>query len=129
MVGHEEVVPSMNLLLITLAGALGCVVRYLGEYALRRRHPTIRPWATVGANAVGCGIAGWAAYRLNSSLDVHVHAIVLTGFCGGLTTFSSAFAIPALLAKEHHWRYSASVVIATPVLCGAFFAAGAALGH
>ena len=119
----------MTLLLITLTGALGCVVRYLGEFAVRRRHPTLRPWATVTANALGCGVAGWAAYRLTSSTDTNIRSILLTGFCGGLTTFSSAFAIPALLAKEHHWGHSAAIVITTPLACGTFFALGAALGH
>jgi hypothetical protein len=75
----------VNLLLVTLAGALGCVVRYLFEYSVRAHHPTLRPWATVGANALGCGIAGWAAYQLTSSMEVHIRTIVLTGFCGGLT--------------------------------------------
>lgn len=119
----------MNLLLVIVAGALGCVVRYLFEYLIRRRHPTVRPWATVAANVLGCTVAGWATYRLASSLDLHLRTVIVTGFCGGLTTFSSAFAIPALLAKEHHWRYSASIVVATPIFCGLFFAAGAALGH
>jgi CrcB protein len=120
---------EVTLFFVTLAGALGCVVRYLFEYGVRRHHPTRRPWATVAANALGCGVAGWAAYRLTSSMDVNIHTIVLTGFCGGLTTFSSAFAIPALLAEEHHWRYSAAIIVSTPVACGVFFAVGAALGH
>jgi CrcB protein len=115
--------------MISLAGAIGCVVRYLFEYAVRRHHPTLRPWATVGANAAGCAVAGWVTYRLASPLDATWHSIILVGFCGGLTTFSSAFAIPALLAKEHHWGYSLAIVVATPLLCGVFFAAGAALGH
>jgi CrcB protein len=119
----------MTLLLVTLAGALGCIVRYLMEYSVRRHHPTLRPSATVAANALGCAIAGWAAYQLTSTMNANIRSIVLTGFCGGLTTFSSAFAIPALLAKEHHWGYSATIVVSTPLLCGVFFAAGAALAH
>ena len=120
---------TVTLLLVTVAGAIGCVVRYLFEYGLRRQHPTLRPWATVAANALGCGVAGWAAYRLVAPTDAHIHSIVLTGFCGGLTTFSSAFAIPALLAKDHHWGYSTAIIVSTPILCGVFFAIGAALGH
>jgi len=119
----------VTLVLITLAGAVGCVVRFLAEYALRRHHPTRRPWATVAANAVGCAIAGVVAYRVTSPLDAHLHAIILTGFCGGLTTFSSAFALPVLLVKERHWRYGAALIVTTPLACGAFFALGAALGH
>ena len=125
---RSELVP-VTLLWVTLAGSLGCVVRYIMEYGVRRHHPTLRPWATVGANALGCALAGWAAYRLTSSMDTHLRDVVVTGFCGGLTTFSSAFAIPALLAREHHWRYCVAIVLSTPLLCGAFFATGAALAH
>lgn len=119
----------MNLLWVTLAGALGCVVRFLMEYAVRRHHPTKRPWATVAANAIGSGIAGWVAYRLVSVSDEQVRTIMLTGFCGGLTTFSSAIAIPALLQREHHWGYAASLVVTTPLLCGGAFVIGMSLAH
>ncbi len=117
----------MTLLLVTVAGALGAAVRFVMEYLVRRHHPTRRPWATVGANVLGAFIAGWIVYRLTGAADAHVHAILLTGFCGGLTTFSSAFAIPALLQREHHWGYAAAVVLATPVLSGVAFALGMAL--
>jgi CrcB protein len=119
----------MTLLLVVIAGALGCVVRYVAEYSVRRHHPTRRPWATVAANVLGTAIAGWAAYRLLGDTNAHLRSIVLTGFCGGLTTFSSAFAIPALLQREHHIGYSLSLILATPALCGAAFFAGMSLAH
>ena len=119
----------MTLFLVSLVGAVGCVVRYLMEYSVRRRHPTRRPWATVAANALGCGIAGYFAYRLVGSADAHVRSIVITGFCGGLTTFSSAFAVPAILQREHHWGYSLVLVTATPLFCVGFFLIGMALAH
>ena len=119
----------MTLILITLAGAVGCVVRYVAEFLVHRHHPTRRPWATVAANAVGCGVAGWITYRLSSTIDARLHDVLLTGFCGGLTTFSSAFAIPALLSENHHWKYSFAIVVSTPLLCGLFFAGGAAFAH
>ena len=119
----------MNLLLVTIAGATGCVVRYLFEYAVRRHHPTRRPWATVAVNALGSGIAGWAAYRLVGTFDVNTRSVILTGLCGGLTTFSSAFAIPAVLLREHHWRYSLALVLSTPLACAALFMIGVALAH
>ena len=115
----------MTLVLVTAFGALGCVVRYLIEYVVRRHHPTVRPWGTAGANIMGCFLAGMIVYGLSSPLDAHWHSILLTGFCGGLTTFSSAIAIPALLSREHHWRYAVSLAVLTPLLCGAGFALGA----
>ncbi len=119
----------MTLLLISVFGGLGCAVRYLAEYAVRRHHPTNRPWATVAANAIGCGIAGYVAYHFAGSLDTHLRDVVITGFCGGLTTFSSAFAIPAILQREHHWGYSVTLVVTTPLLCAGLFAVGMALAH
>lgn len=119
----------MSFLFVSLAGALGCTVRYVLEYLVRARHPTIRPWATVAANAVGAGVAGWAAYRLTSVLDANLRTIIITGFCGGLTTFSSAFAIPALLVREHHWKYSLALITVTPILCIVTFVIGVNLAH
>jgi fluoride ion exporter CrcB/FEX len=55
--------------------------------------------------------------------------VILTGFCGGLTTFSSAFAIPAVLQREHHVGFSLALVLATPALCGAAFFVGMTLAH
>jgi CrcB protein len=119
----------MTLFLITVAGAAGCVVRFLSEYGVRRHHPALRPWATVAANAIGSGIAGWAAYKLVGTTDAHLHEIVITGFCGGLTTFSSAMAIPALLQREHHLGYSVVLVVTTPLFCAGTFLIGMALAH
>jgi len=119
----------MILALVTMAGAVGCVVRYLFEYSLRRHHPALRPWATVGANVLGTAITGYVAYRCLAIGDAHLRSVLLTGFCGGLTTFSSAFAIPALLQREHHWKYSVALVVTTPLACAAAFVLGVSLAH
>ncbi|NNN02158.1 MAG: fluoride efflux transporter CrcB [Acidimicrobiaceae bacterium] len=119
----------MTATLVAIAGAFGCVIRFLFEYAVRRHHPTLRPWATVGANVLGTAITGYVAYRLLAVSDEHLRSIILTGFCGGLTTFSSAFAIPALLQREHHWAYSLALVVTTPLLCTAAFLVGMSLAH
>jgi hypothetical protein len=74
----------MTLLLVSIGGALGCVVRYVFEYLVRRNHPTSRPWATVAANALGTGIAGYAAYRLIGTSDAQICTVVLSGFLWGI---------------------------------------------
>ncbi|HUY42596.1 MAG TPA: CrcB family protein [Acidimicrobiales bacterium] len=119
----------MTALLVALAGGLGGLVRFALEYAVRRRHPTERPWATVAANTLGSAIAGYGAYRLVGIGDAHLRSIVLTGFCGGVTTFSSAFAIPAIIAREHHPRYAIALVTLTPVLCVGGFLLGMGIAH
>ena len=119
----------MTLLLVSIAGGVGCVVRYLFEYVVRRNHPTSRPWATVAANALGTGIAGYAAYRLLPIGDANIRAITLTGFCGGLTTFSSALAVQVILQREHHWGYAAALITTTPLVCSGMFVLGMSLAH
>jgi fluoride exporter len=119
----------MTLILVSVFGAIGCVVRYVFEYLVRRNHPTSRPWATVAANAMGTGIAGYAAYRLVGIADAQMRTIVLTGFCGGLTTFSSALAVPAILQREHHWGYAAALITTTPLFCAGMFVLGMSLAH
>lgn len=117
----------MTTLVVALAGGLGGLVRFILEYLVRLRHPAQRPWATVAANILGSAVAGYGAYRLVGTSDAHLRSIVLTGLCGGLTTFSSAFAIPAIIAREHHPRYAIALISLTPVLCIGGFLVGMAL--
>jgi CrcB protein len=118
----------MTVLYVAIFGAMGACVRWVAEYAVRRHHPVRRPWATVGANALGCCIAGWATSVATTTLTTQWHQIVVTGLCGGLTTFSSAFAIPALIAREHAPRYAITIVSATAVLTTAAFLLGLRIG-
>jgi CrcB protein len=118
----------MTLVLVGIFGGLGALVRWVCEYLVRRRHPVARPWGTVGANVLGCAIAGLVVTVVSKSTSPHLHSILLTGFCGGLTTFSSAFAVPAILNREHHWKYATSLVVATPILCALGYWLGVAVG-
>ena len=65
--------------LVLLAGALGAVLRFL----VARLTPT--PWAVLIVNVVGSFVGGVVIGATSGDLRV----ILLTGFCGGLTTFSS----------------------------------------
>ena len=138
----------MTTLLIVLAGACGCVARWSIEQLVHRWHPQWRSWATLSINAVGAAIAGFvifASYRSLldpgtvgatnpvglvqlSTYGTHemstLSPYLLTGFCGGFTTFSSAIALPYL-----EWRHGARLrtvanIALTPVLCFVGFAAG-----
>ncbi len=73
------------------AGALGAVARYLVDLTITRRFPRVVPRGTMAVNIIGSFILG-----LISGLVAHHHLasvsnlIIGTGFCGGLTTASSA---------------------------------------
>jgi fluoride exporter len=79
---------SLTLLLVALGGALGSVVRALATTAI----PTRFPWGTIAVNVVGSLLIGVLMARLagvDSQASPRAHALLVTGFCGGFTTFSA----------------------------------------
>lgn len=73
---------------VLVAGAVGAVVRYLVSRALAERSNF--PWGVLVVNVVGSAIGGAVLGLAHSGgLDPAVQLILLTGFCGGLTTFST----------------------------------------
>lgn len=86
------------LLLVCLGGAVGSGLRYGTDRALLHFLPqqaVAFPWATLAVNLVGCFIAGllygWLG-REGLRYSEELKLLLVTGLCGGLTTFS-AFAL------------------------------------
>ena len=73
----------MTVLLIALGAAVGAPARYLADRLVRTRFP----WGTFGVNVVGCLVLGAVAGR--GGAPAGVVALVGTGFCGALTTYST----------------------------------------
>lgn len=71
----------MTLLWIFIGGACGTALR---AWACARA--TVFPWATVAVNIVGSLLAGWLSAR---GLPPESALPAITGFCGGLTTYST----------------------------------------
>jgi fluoride exporter len=74
---------------VLVAGAVGAVLRY----ALSRAFP-VRPGHLPGGilivNVVGSGLAGaLIGVAERAALDGDLRLVLVTGFCGGLTTFST----------------------------------------
>ncbi|MCY1284449.1 putative fluoride ion transporter CrcB [compost metagenome] len=79
-----------SILAIVLGGSAGCLFRWFLGLQLNALFPTIPPgtWAAnmIGGYIVGVAIALFAA---NPSLSPEWRLLLITGFCGGLTTFST----------------------------------------
>lgn len=86
------------LLAVAVGGALGAVLRQLTSVSLAGRGRI--PWGVLVVNVVGSFIAGLA---LGLPLDPAWQLIVLSGFCGGLTTFStlSVETVYLVIAGKH----------------------------
>lgn len=88
-----------NLLWIGLAGAFGALARYGLSGLVQRRAGEGFPWGTLAVNLAGCFVFGlvWAVAENRLRLS-GVRTIVLIGFVGAFTTFSTfAFETGALL--------------------------------
>lgn len=119
----------MTLLLaasIAVVGAFAAVVRYLVTLAFPHDAARSRmPWGVLVVNAVGSFIGGIVlGLASQSALSHEWQLILLTGFCGGLTTFST-FSVETLqLIERRRWRTALLSVTANLVIGIALAVAG-----
>ena len=75
-------------LTVVLAGAAATVVRFLVSQAFARQ--TGFPWAVLSVNIVGSLVGGGVlALAERAAISADLRLVLLTGLCGGLTTFST----------------------------------------
>ncbi len=76
--------------LVFVGGAVGSPLRYLTDRFIQSRHRIRFPFGTLAVNLVGCLILGVVAGGVaKSGWSSNAQALIGTGFCGGLTTFST----------------------------------------
>ena len=80
----------MTPLLVAAGAALGATLRFWVAHHLDRR----TPWGTLAVNVAGSFVLG---LLMGSDPTAHTLALLGTGFCGGLTTYS-AFAVQYAVA-------------------------------
>lgn len=80
----------MTLALVVLGGAIGAPLRYLTDLLVQSRHDSVYPWGTFTVNVFGSALLGVIAGGVaTAGTPPWVLALVGTGFCGALTTFST----------------------------------------
>jgi CrcB protein len=112
----------LKLYLVVLVGsALGGLGRYVVSGLVGAQFGETFPWGTIIVNVTGCFVIGFFATltapdgRLFVSPATRV--FVLTGLCGGYTTFSS-FSLQTLnLMRDGEWLYAGSNIAGSVVLC------------
>ncbi|WP_329742829.1 fluoride efflux transporter CrcB [Dyella sp. A6] len=97
---------ATGFLAVGLGGAIGCWIRWVLGILLNPLFPTL-PLGTLAANLLGGFIMGCMMGVLANiqGLPRELQLFVLTGFLGGLTTFStfSAEANTLLLRQQYLW--------------------------
>ena len=97
---------GIGFIAVGVGAALGAWARWLLGLALNPLLVML-PLGTLAANLVGGYLVGVAVgvFHLNSGLPPSLKLLVITGFLGGLTTFStfSAEVVERLLAHQFGW--------------------------
>lgn len=80
-----------NLLLVALGGGLGSAFRFLANIVAIKNFPGKIHYATFFVNVLGCFLIGLLIGYLqkNATENETLKLLLITGFCGGFTTFST----------------------------------------
>lgn len=118
----------MTALLVALGAAVGAPLRHLTDLWVQSLHGSLLPWGTVVVNVAGSfvlGVVGGLA--ASGGASTHTVALLGTGFCGALTTFSTfGYEIDVLL-RRRAWATAAAHVAVSLAGGLAAVAAGYAL--
>jgi len=120
-----------NFLAISVAAIVGANLRYLLSHLAARELGPVFPYGTLFINIVGSFIVGlfliWTTERV--LIDPHWRLVVVIGFCGSFTTFSSyAFETMAYF-EGGQWGLMLVNILSNNVLCLVAALAGMALAR
>ncbi|MFI6600966.1 fluoride efflux transporter CrcB [Nonomuraea sp. NPDC050536] len=104
----------MTVLLVMLGAAVGAPLRYLADRAVQARHSTIFPWGTLTVNVVGSALLGFLAALPASDGAL---ALLGTGLCGALTTYST-FGYETVRLLEEGARFHAVANAVASIVAG-----------
>jgi len=117
---------------VAAGAALGGVLRYGAGVGAGRLGLTAFPWATLFVNVLGSAVIGFFATVTGDQGRVvarpEFRIFVMTGVCGGFTTFSS-FSLETLrLMEDREWMLASLNAGGSLALCLLAVFAGAAAG-
>jgi CrcB protein len=108
--------PVSGFIAVGIGGMLGCWLRWALGTGLNAALPNL-PLGTLAANLAGGYLVGVAVeyFSLQGGLPIEIRLFVITGFLGGLTTFSSfsAEAVGLLIESRYAW---AALHISSPLV-------------
>ena len=88
-----------NILLVGLGGGVGSILRYFIQRSMNASYP----WGTFAVNITGCLAIGLLWGLFTKQVDEPRRLLMVTGLCGGFTTFSSFTYEGMELMMQNRW--------------------------
>jgi CrcB protein len=116
---------------IAASGALGTLSRYALSGTVQRFCGEKFPWGTLAVNAIGCLLFGavWALAEQRVVISGQTRLIVLTGFMGAFTTFSTFAFEAGELLRDSQWLLAGANLVGQNVLGVTCILVGLAIGR
>ena len=108
-----------DFLTISVAAVVGANLRYLLSRLAAREFGSIFPYGTLGINVIGSFIVGffviWTTERV--LIDPRWRLLVVVGFCGSFTTFSSYAFESMAFFERGQWTLMLANIFGNNLLC------------
>lgn len=120
-----------KILLLMLAGAVGTLTRYGLQGVVQKATGATFPWGTLAVNLTGCFIFGiiWALSEERLLIRPETRSVILIGFLGSFTTFSSFVFETSELLRDNQWGLALGNLATQNILGIAIFFVGLFLGR
>ncbi|MDG4477064.1 fluoride efflux transporter FluC [Thiovibrio frasassiensis] len=120
-----------KLFFLAVAGACGTLARYGLSGLVQRVAGTGFPWGTVSVNALGCLLFGlvWTLTSERFPGTGELRIVLLTGFLGAFTTFSTYMAETGNLLADGEQMYAIGNILLQNGVGVVLFFVGMALGR
>ena len=117
--------------MLAIAGALGALSRYYLSGLVQSFASPGYPWGTFAVNAIGCLLFGlvWTLGEDRIVIGNQFRVVVLAGFMGAFTTFSTfAFEVEQMI-QESQWFNAMTYIVVQNSLGLACIFAGLSMGR
>jgi CrcB protein len=116
---------------LIVGGIVGTVSRYAMAGVVSQRMGAGFPWGTMAVNVTGCFVVGFLdiIFEKKFLLSPNYRILLMTGFCGAFTTFSTLMLETSNLLKENEFLYAFGNVMLSICIGFAAFKLGAVIAE
>jgi CrcB protein len=109
----------MAYVIVTLGGGIGALARYWLSTWVLGALGAVFPWGTLAVNVIGSFIIGLVMILSidRGMISPEMRLLLTTGFCGGLTTFSTFSYETLTLLRSEQWLSAGANTLANLMLC------------